>query len=412
MNKNKYNHGVLLSCGQLRVSRRKNEIHIRNSVYSVVILLLLFALLSCDGAPELEEEAATWEEARPLKEIYQSYFLMGNIISPSDLNNNATAATRFGYLKRHYNTLTAENHMKPDNIAPRNKPATDTWTYQWTNADNIVNAARDAGMNVVGHTLIWHSQTPAWLTTGTPAEVEANLNKYVTEVVTHFKGKVIAWDVVNEAMKDGLTSGDSSGDKWTNCLRGSETSNGSRWNAAIGSEYIEKAFLAARRADPDVKLYYNDYSLNTTAKRMAVYNMVKAINTKYPNVEGRPLIDGIGMQSHHHRGTDPQTVDASIKKFAELGVEIAISELDILTTGSLVTPAPAWNEDDIKYQAGRYALMFQVFKNNAANISRVTFWGIDDATSWRKNYYPTLLDKDYNLKPAFYAVTNPDRYLP
>jgi len=389
---------------------RAHSRHSCNSLTLLLIFILHFSFFSCNNDPITEE--ATWEEARPLKDIYQNQFLMGNIISPSDLNNNATATTRFNYLKRHYNTLTAENHMKPSNIAPSSRPADDNWNYRWTNADNIVKAAQDAGMNVVGHTLIWHEQTPTWLTKDKDGNLLdsdialSNLKKYVREVAEHFKGKVIAWDVVNEAMKqDNWNSGNAANGNWTtSCLRDSP------WYTAIGAEYIEEAFLAARKADPDAKLYYNDYNLNNAAKAQAVYNMVNDINTKYPDVEGRPLIDGIGMQSHHHVNTVPSTVDTSIKLFASLGVEVAISELDIIAAGSLLAGSPSWNEEAADKQAKQYAEMFKIFKNNAANISRVTFWGIDDNSSWRRTSYPTLLDKDYNLKPAFYAVMNPEKY--
>ena len=384
-----------------RLSRRHGEYK-----FEFLFLILLFSFFSCNGEPEEPPPPppTSWNAVLPLRNIYADDFLIGNIISPNDLAN-----VRFDILKWHYNTVTAENQMKPDFIAPSSKPADNNWNYRWTGADSIVDAARTAGMKVVGHTLIWHSQTPAWLTEDDAATVENNLNKYVTDVVTHFKGKLISWDVVNEAMKESGDITESAAANWKTCLR---PQSGNKW--AIVDDYIEKAFLAARNADPDVKLFYNDYSLNYNKsvghKALAVYNMVNDINTRYPNVQGRPLIDGIGMQSHHHRNTSPETVEDSIKMFASLGVEIAISEMDILTTGSLVTPAPAWNENDIQHQATRYAAMFRIFKDNAAVISRVTFWGLNDSTSWRSAYYPTLLDKDYNLKPAFYAVMYPYGY--
>ena len=366
------------------------------------IAVLFFPVLSCNITEEIPK---SWDTAQPLHEIYQNDFLIGNIISPGDLNT-----VRFNYLKRHFNTVTAENHMKPENIAPNTRPANDNWAYQWTNADRIVNAARAEGMGVVGHILIWHSQTPPWLTrntNGTALDRETvlyNLEKYVTDVADHFKGKLIAWDVVNEAMRDGLSESDAA--DWKNCQR-PITENGWR---AIGPEYIEKAFLAARAADPGVKLYYNDYSLNNANKARAVYNMVNDINTRYPNVEGRKLIDGIGMQSHHRIYTVPQTVETSIQLFASLGVEIAISELDIIAAGGLLDGSPPWNDNAARLQAAQYAAMFRIFKNHTSVIKRVTFWGIDDGTSWRSASHPTLLNADYSLKPAFHAVTNPHGY--
>jgi len=391
-----------------------------NIVKRLFFIAVMFSFLSCDFSFKDKEGEETggstvadgdkWDTARPLQEIYKNYFLMGNIVSPGDLNN-----VRFDILQRHYNTLTAENHMKPDNIAPSSRPSGNTWAYRFTNADMIVNAAVGAGMKVVGHTLIWHSQSPTWLTRADDRTTILdrdtalyNLKKYVTEVAGHFAGKILCWDVVNEAMRDGLDSGVSGGD-WRNCLR-----LDSPWYRSVGAEFIEEAFLAAREADPEAMLFYNDYNLNSPYKSRAVYNMVKDINERHPNAGGRKLIDGIGMQSHHHLTTSPQTVDDSIELFASLGVDIAITELDIIAAGRLLNQSPPWNEDAAQRQAEQYAAMFRIFKKHSSKISRVTFWGIDDGTHWRtldgSGAHAAMLDKDYGLKPAFYAVTNPDSY--
>jgi len=303
--------------------------------------------------------------------------------------------------------------MKPDFIAPSSRPANDTWVYRFSSADTIVNAALNAGMKVVGHTLVWHSQTPAWLTrqnNGSPLDKDtalANLEKYVTEVVTHFKGRLIEWDVANEIFRDGLSGTDTI--DWRNALR----MNDSGWNTAIGPEYVELAFYYARLADPEVKLIYNDYSLNNEFKARAVYNMVKDINARYPNVMGRPLIDGIGMQSHHRIFTIPRSVEDSIVLFSSLGVEIAITELDITAAGRLLDQSnpPPWNETAAQRQAEQYAAMFKIFLKYQSHINRVTFWGLDDGTHWRtldgSGAHGTLLDRNFNLKPAFFAVMNP-----
>lgn len=196
---------------------------------------------------------------------------------------------------------------------------------------------------------------------------------------------------------------------WKNCLRYADNS----WNKTIGPAYIEKAFLAARAADPAAKLFYNDYNLNNEYKAKAVYKMVMDINNRYPNIGGRKLIDGIGMQSHHHLKTDPLTVKASIQLFSSLGVDIAVSEMDIMAVGDFGYPPEtfAWNITTAQLQAEQYAAMFDIFREYSSNISRVTFWGLDDGTSWRggnrtdgPNAYPALLNSDYSLKLAFDAV--------
>ncbi|MDR0289724.1 MAG: endo-1,4-beta-xylanase [Treponema sp.] len=372
---------------------------------------LLAAAVSCNK-PEEEFVPEPWDAYGPLHEIYQDKFLIGNIIRNSgDFAN----ATRSGILKRHYKIVTAENDMKPNYLAPSVDPgsASATWNYRFTTADTIVNRARAEGFAVHAHTLIWYSQSPTWLAEGG----EEYLNKFVTDVVTHFKGRVISWDVVNEAFRDGLTEANAA--DWKSCLR---PASNAPWNKSIGPEYIEKAFLAARAADPDVKLYYNDYGMNGIGKRLATYNMVKEINEKYPDVGGRPLIDGIGMQSHHHLNTDPETVRASIEKFVSLGLEVGITEMDIIAANWPGLGLGAWDENAAQKQAAQYAAMFRVFIDNSRHISRVTFWGLDDGTSWRGGQrdpndggssgsaHPTLLDKDYNIKPAFHAVMYPDRY--
>ncbi|MDR0878396.1 MAG: endo-1,4-beta-xylanase [Treponema sp.] len=375
----------------------------------VAAAIFMASLVSCNfsfgnkpGEYESDEPGETvgssWDVLTPLHSRYTGQFLLGNIISPLDLNT-----VRFNLLKRHFNTVTAENAMKPDAIQYQRG--------QFTYPDTMVNAVLEAGMQMHGHTLVWHSQTPLWMNTGVSREQAiTNMTNHITQVLTNFQGKVVSWDVVNEAMRnDASPSTD-----WRLSLRKNENpaqSENSRWNQIIGDEYIELAFKAARDADPAAKLYYNDYNLNMSNpnKAYAVYRMVKDINERCPAYGGRKLIDGIGMQSHHHLNTDPATVEESIQLFASLGVEIAISELDIQAVfyGS---PYSSFTEDAAKAQAQKYAALFIIFKKYAANISRVTFWGIDDATSWRKESFPVLFDKQYKAKPAFYAVENPNKY--
>jgi len=371
----------------------------------LLIAAVLFPLfLACNTSVTQDH---TWDTATPLHEVYKNHFPIGNIVrSPSEVTT-----MRFDILKRHFNEATAENNMKPDFIAPQNKPAAGAaWNYRFANADTIVNAVLAAGMKMHGHTLVWHSQTPRWLTGDSNnndlgrAETLANLEKYVTDVTAHFKGRLATWDVANEVFRDGLSNVTNSTD-WKTCLR----YNDNPWNRIIGAEYIELAFLAARAADPDVLLYYNDYNLNNANKAQAVFNMVRDINNRYPNAGGRKLIDGIGMQSHHHVRTSPESVEASINLFSSLGVDIAITELDIQAAGTFGSPpiTYVWNDDTAKIQADQYAAMFRIFIRHSSKITRVTFWGLDDGTSWRSSSHPLLMDKDYNLKPAFYAVVNP-----
>jgi len=363
------------------------------AVYSLCVIFLSACDFSFNAGREDEEPEV--KDDVSLASRYAGSFLMGNVASPSDLGT-----ARFELLKKHFNVLTAENAMKPEALAPAAKGG----AYKWTAADRVAQAALDAGMKLHGHTLVWHQQTPAWLY----ADGE-NLAAYVTEAAAHFKGKVISWDVVNEAIRDNAPDPAD----WKSSLR--DEPAGNSWLAALGSGYVEEAFRAARAADSEAKLYYNDYNLDNEAKAKTVYAMVKEINANNGNVGGRPLIDGIGMQAHYSVFTDPAKVEASIKLFASLGVEVAISELDVQAVFAGSTQGfSEWNDTVARKQAEQYAALFNVFSRNAASVSRVTFWGIDDASSWRSANKPCLFEKqgsEYAAKPAFYAVVNPADYL-
>jgi endo-1,4-beta-xylanase len=372
----------------------------------LLTVLLLPLLFSCDfsfGNNNKETETQVIEpesitDVPALHSAYTDKFLIGNVISPSE-----TTGSRFIYLKRHFNVLTAENAMKPDQI----QAAKGTFTYP----DAMINAAIAAGFSIHGHTLVWHSQTPAWMTTGSKQAVIANMETHVTTVMEHFKGKVISWDVVNEAIDLPSSGGWDTAD-WKSCLRKDtghiSAADNSRWYGAIGSEFVELAFLAARAADPDAKLYYNDFSLDNQDKARAVYNMVKDINTRL-SVGGRKLIEGVGMQAHYNIWTDPENVKKSIELFISAGVEVSISELDIQAIFNF-EGAPS-EADALIQQGSLYAELFKIFEAHAANIARVTFWGLDDSHSWRATSKPLLFDGAYKTKPAFYGARNPTSFL-
>jgi len=351
----------------------------------IQIMLILIFMTACD-------------DKTALKTIYRNDFLIGNIINPVYMDGN-----HFDLLKKHFNTVTCENDMKPDRLAPVSKGG----AYRWREADNMADKARKNGMQVHGHVLVWHSQSRAWFTSGTPEEAEENMINHINTVLEHFKGRVASWDVVNEAMADGITDPSD----WKSCLR---TNSG--WYRALGPDYIELAFRTARKADPDIILYYNDYSLNERNKAAAVRNMVRDINEKY-KAEGntRNLIDGIGMQGHYGLWLNVNDVRASLELFKNIGVEISITELDV---ESRQTNSSEWgvNRNSVmpqaqaQLQAGLYAALFLLFREYRDNITRVTFWGMDDKNSWKSVGNPCLFDADLNPKPAFYSVSNPDNF--
>jgi endo-1,4-beta-xylanase len=153
-------------------------------------------------------------------------------------------------------------------------------------------------------------------------------------------------------------------------------------------------------------MYYNDYNMDNQNKALAVYNMVKELNEQNPDVGGRPLIDGIGMQGHYRLNTSIENVSASMKRFASLGVEVSITELDVQAGTNSVL-----NEMQALGQALLYAELFALFKENASSLGRVTIWGLDDGTSWRKESSPTLFDHKLQKKLTYHAAIDPESFL-
>jgi len=231
------------------------------------------------------------------------------------------------------------------------------------------------------------------------------LADHIQVTAGHFAGQVYSWDVVNEAIGDSPSFLN-----WRNSIRQSDLWKSFKQGAAegeSGADYIDFAFRQAREADPGAVLYYNDYGLDNSVKARTVAAMVKELNEAWL-AEGndRLLIEGIGMQGHYNLTTSPEAVDKSIKLFADLGVMISITELDITTGGG-----DELSEADELKQAAQYAELFKVFKANADAIERVTFWGLDDGSSWRASNYPLLFHSDLSPKQAWFAVADPEGWL-
>ncbi|MGW4294182.1 endo-1,4-beta-xylanase [Micromonospora chersina] len=271
-------------------------------------------------------------------------------------------ATYVGILNREFNMVTPENEMKWDATEPSQNQ------FNYTNADRIVSHAQANGMRVRGHALAWHSQQPGWAQNLSGTALRQAMVNHITQVATHYKGKIYAWDVVNEAFAD---------------------SGGVRRDSNLqrtGDDWIEVAFRTARAADPGAKLCYNDYNTDnwTWAKTQAVYNMVRDFKAR-----GVP-IDCVGLQSHFNSGSPyPGNYRTTLENFAALGVDVQITELDIEGSGTT--------------QATTYG---NVVKDCLA-VSRctgITVWGIRDSDSWRASGTPLLFDGNGNKKPAYTAV--------
>ncbi|MCL1927480.1 MAG: endo-1,4-beta-xylanase [Treponema sp.] len=371
-----------------------------NTVYYVAN----FNIMITEGNPLTPDLTLT-----PLKSAYANNFLVGSIIDYTWADQ--TSGKHYDLLTHHSSTVTSAITY-PVSLAPSVKGG----AYWWETADRAIDIIKRKGIPVHGHVLIWHENTPEWIYTGSRVDVQANLNAYIRTVLGHFKGKINSWDVVNEAMKDNPSAADVKGD-WRNGVRKQDNP----WYTALGADYIEMAFRAARSADPEVKLYYNDYnnvwngSVNVN-KIDVICRMINDINTRY-RAEGntRNLIEGVGLQCHFQPKVNINDVRKSLNKLKTLGIEIAISELDISAVGINddtrgVGKDSTMSEKDELAQARVYAKLFRLFREYK-EIKRVTMWGLDDGTSWLSGGTPCLFDWKLNAKKTYYAVIDPDGFL-
>jgi len=332
------------------------------------------------------------EDLQSVAEVYKDYFLIGAAVEPHQLSGEHAEL-----LTKHFNSVTAENVMKPISL----QPSEGNFTFQA--ADRIVEFAERHGLQVRGHTLLWHQQSPDWffedVDGGEVSRIKLlrRLKRHIQTLVGRYKGKVYAWDVVNEVIDP--TS------KETGGMRNN------KWYQILGEEYIEKAFEYAREADPEARLFINDYSLaSDPGKRDLMYNLVKRLKEK-----GVP-IDGIGMQMHVNvyapRAAD---VEKAIQKFASLGVEVHITELDMSVYDNNADSYDEVPEEILIRQGQRYKELFEVFKKYSDTVTNVTFWGMADDHTWLKtwpvqrNNWPLLFDDSLKAKYAYWGVVDPDK---
>lgn len=335
-------------------------------------------------------------QAAALKDVVPRGWLIGAAINQRQSDGVDTAAVDL--VTRQFNSISPENLLKFESI--QRQPGQFTFDAQ----DRYVAFGAARGMAVIGHTLVWHSQTPAWVWAGidrSPADRATLLERmqtHITTVVGRYKGKIRGWDVVNEALNDDGTLRDSP------------------WRRGIGDDYIARAFEFARQADPGVELYYNDFNLAShPAKRAGAIRLVR-------DLQQRGLrIDAIGEQGHWRLDAPTAAaIDQTIGELRTTGLKVMITELDV----NLLPPAPraapgdapspASNPfvdglpDDVQQAlARRYADAFRVLLTHRDHITRVTFWGVSDADSWlnrgRVNH-PLLWDRQRRPKPALDAV--------
>ena len=383
-----------------------------------------------------------------LKDAFKNHFPIGTAVNRSMLTGGAgfrrsaeQNAADVALLKQHFNQIVAENDTKWQMIHPREGQD----GYDFGPTDALVNFGLSNKMEVAGHTLVWHSQTPNWVFAGTnpppPSatntapvaatntnanaaptnrfgrggfgpgfgggfggfngprasrdELLQRMSNHIHTVVGRYKGKIKVWDVVNEALADG---------NGTNVLRNS------LWLEIIGPDFIAKAFIYAHEADPDAILRYNDYGLENPAKRKKLMTLIKSLQAQ------KVPVHAIGSQAHLNVSTTFDTMDQSLTEMATLGLPIHITELDVnsaaggqrgfganvadnaaTTQGGLVTDAD-------KKLADAYVGIFRAFVKHRDSVKLVTLWGVNDAVSWRAQGKPLLFDGNSQPKPAFKAV--------
>ena len=328
-----------------------------------------------------------------LKDLMPKGMVIGVAINQRQSDGVDTAGVEL--ITKQFNQISPENLLKFQPV----HPAADR--YAFDAQDRYVQFGVDRKMQVVGHTLVWHNQTPAWVfqgLDGKPADREtllARMRDHIHTVVGRYKGRIHGWDVVNEAIdEDGA-------------LRKAP------WHDGIGDDYVAKAFEFAHEADPDVELYYNDYNLEKPAKRAGVIRLVK-------DLKARGLrIDGIGNQGHWRLETPTiGEIEEALVDLHSTGLKVMYTELDINllpqagrgADPTVANPyASGLPEEKQQQLAARYADIFGVFLRHRDAVTRVTFWGLSDADSWlnrgRMNY-PLLWDRLRQPKPAFQAVVD------
>ncbi|MFC0875326.1 endo-1,4-beta-xylanase [Saccharicrinis sp. FJH2] len=357
-------------------------------------LLIQMVILTVACVPKLNQDELA------LKDAFKGKFYIGTALNGAQITGRDTLAVRI--VKEQFNAIVAENCMKSASLQP------EEGRFNFSLADQFVKFGEENDMFITGHTLIWHSQIPGWFFTDslgkdvTPEVLKERMKQHILTVVGRFKGRVKGWDVVNEAILD------------------DGSYRQSKFYQILGKDFIKLAFRLAHQADPEAELYYNDYSMANAGKREGVVKMVKELQQ-----EGI-RIDGIGMQTHIGLSyPDLAGYEKSLEAFAGLGLKVMITEMDLTVlpspwgnTGADVAQNKAYQEKINPYKDGlpdsvlqkfndRYLDFFGLFLKHQDQISRVTFWGVTDANSWRNNWpvrgrtdYPLLFDRSGRAKPV------------
>lgn len=362
----------------------------------VLLLLSITVISGCRSNTEntdlKAENLQNENQEKGLKDYYSDYFTMGVAVSPRSIEGESAEL-----IKREFNSITPENVMKMGPIHPEKD------RFNWEPADAIAEFAKENGLKMRGHALVWHQQTGGWIFEAedggqvSKEELLRRMKTHIDSVVSRYSETIYAWDVVNEAIDDNPD----------NFLRNSE------WYEIAGEDFIIKAFEYAREADPDVKIFYNDYNAIIPEKRDRIYKLLKML------VDRNVPIDGVGIQGHWSIfGPSEEELREALDMYTSLGLEVQITELDVS-----IYP---WEKEQRERREGEsdefkpeleqqqieaYDMFFCVFRDYQDELTSVTFWNVADNYTWLDHYpvegrknYPLLFDENYERKKAYEKV--------
>jgi endo-1,4-beta-xylanase len=367
-------------------------VHNKNNFRILVAISIALVFSACTSSKKI---ASTTTPS--LKEAYKNDFLMGAALNAEQIQEKETGT--LALTPQQFSAITPENIMKAEIIHPE-------WDkYNFELADKMVDYGKKHNILVNGHTLIWHSQLPAFAKSINNADsFKTFFTNHINTIAKRYDGKVASWDVVNEALNEDGT------------MRKSIFLN------KLGDDYVTESFRLTQKAAPNTELYYNDYNNEQPAKRKGCIELIKKVQA------AGVRIDGVGIQGHWHLGKVPfKEIEESIIQYAALGLKVMFTELDIEVlprnfTGADVNQRmksdPSLNPytnglpDSVQLQLAKdYETLFNLFLKHKDKISRVTFWGVHDGQSWLNGWpvpgrtnYPLLFDRDYKPKPAFFKV--------
>jgi len=370
-----------------------NMMRISTKDFTIPVWVYLFVILGF-GSCKAQLGNSTNAAGKGLKDYYQNYFTIGVAAGPKNLTGDEARL-----IKKEFNSITAENAMKMGNLQPIEGH------FYWKDADSIVNFALKNNIKIRGHNLCWHEQTPSWMFIGKNGEQVSKtillkrLKDHITTVVNRYKGKIYAWDVVNEAIDDDPN----------------QFMRNSKWYQICGDDFIIKAFEYAHAADPAAQLYYNDYNTERPEKRERIYKLLKSLVDK-----GVP-INGVGLQAHWsiYEPTENE-LSTAIDRYSSLGLKIQFTELDMsIYPWEKNKRSRNPGESDVytkaleQQQVAQYGRVFKIFRTYKNVITNVTFWNVSDRHSWLDEYpvmgrknYPLLFDANLRPKSAYWEVIN------